>query len=185
MESPYSEDKQHQLESSRSYINSFSYDVDETLGNPNHYTIVMGYFNAQIGKRTNYMEIATGKFWLELKSERGDTLVEWATTSKYRIMTSMFQKKAGTRWTWIRQNGIPTTEINYILTNRPDIVTDVTVINQVNIENIENDHRLVRSNIKLDLEVERKKCVDATRIGPKKIEFQHELRNQFETLQKN
>ena len=32
-------------------INSFYYDVDETLGKPNHYTIVMGDINAQIGKR--------------------------------------------------------------------------------------------------------------------------------------
>ena len=42
------------------------------------------------------------------------------------------------------------------------------------------------SNIKLDLEVERKKRPpreDATRIGSTKIEFQLELRNRFETLQ--
>ena len=35
-----------------------------------------------------------------------------------------------------------------ILTNRPDIVTDVTIINQVNIE---SDHRMVMSNIKPDI----------------------------------
>ena len=46
------------------------------------------------------------------------------------------------------------------------------------------------SNIKLDVEVERKKWttkrpprVDATRIGTKKIEFQLELGTRFETLQ--
>ena len=42
------------------------------------------------------------------------------------------------------------------------------------------------SNIKLDLEAERKKRPpreDATRIGSTKIEFQLELRNRFETLQ--
>ena len=32
-------------------INVFYNDVDETLGKPNHYTIVIGDFNAQIGKR--------------------------------------------------------------------------------------------------------------------------------------
>ena len=52
-------------------------DVDETLGKPNHYT--MGDFNVQIGKRTNRMETATGKFGLELRNERGDTMVEWST----------------------------------------------------------------------------------------------------------
>ena len=42
-------------------ITNFYTDVDETLGKPNHYTVVMGYFNAQIGKRTNPMVTATDK----------------------------------------------------------------------------------------------------------------------------
>ena len=49
--------------------------------------------------------------------------------------------------------GVTKSEIDYILINRPDIVTDVTVINQVKIG---SDHRLVMSNIKLDVEIERK-----------------------------
>ena len=57
--------------------------VGETLGKPNHFTIVMGDFNAQIGKRTNPMETARSKFGLGLKKETGDTLVEWATSRKY------------------------------------------------------------------------------------------------------
>ena len=57
-------------------INSFYSDVDETIGKPKHYTIVKGDFNAQIGKRTNPVETATGTFGLELRNERGDTLVE-------------------------------------------------------------------------------------------------------------
>ena len=56
----------------------------------------------------------------------------------------------GRRWAWKIPNGVTKTEIDYILTNRPDIITDVTVINQVNIG---SDHRLVMSNIKLDVEV--------------------------------
>ena len=157
------------------------------LGKTNNYTIVMGDFSAQIGKRTNPMETATGKFDLELRNERGDTLVEWATPWKYKIMNTMFRKKAGRRWTWKSPNGETKTEIDYILTHRPDIVTDVTVINHVNIG---SDNRLVMSNIKLDVEVERTTLMtkrppraDATRIGSKKIEFQLELRNHLETLQ--
>ena len=86
----------------------------------------------------------------------------------------------------VHNKALQTKEIDYILTNRPDIVTDVTVINQVNIG---SDHRMAMSNIKLDVEVERKTIitkrqprVDATQIGSKKIEFQLELRNRFETL---
>ena len=60
-------------------INSFYNNVDETPGKPNHYKIVMGHFNAQIGKRTNFVGKATGRFGLELRNKRGDNLVEWAT----------------------------------------------------------------------------------------------------------
>ena len=64
-------------------INSFYNDVVETLWKPNHYTIAMGDFNAQIEKRTNPMERATGTFGLELRNERGDTL-------RHRICVTIF-----------------------------------------------------------------------------------------------
>ena len=92
-------------------INKFYNDVDETLRKPNHYMLVMGYFNAQVGKRTNPMEMATDQFGLELRNERGDTLVEWATSRKYNIMNTMFQKRAGRRLVWKNSNGVTKTEI--------------------------------------------------------------------------
>ena len=61
--------------------------------------IVMGYFNAQIGKRTNTMETQLANL-LELRNERGNTLVEWTTPRKYKIMNTMLQRKARRRWTW-------------------------------------------------------------------------------------
>ena len=74
--------------------------------------IVMGDFNTQIGKRANPMERATGKFGLGLRNEIGDTLVEWATSRKYKIMNTMFQKKAGRRWTWKSPNGVTKTDMD-------------------------------------------------------------------------
>ena len=76
-------------------IHSFYNDVDDTLEKPNHHAIVMEGLNTLIGKGTNSMETAASKFELELRYERGDTLVEWATSGKYKIMNTMFQKKAG------------------------------------------------------------------------------------------
>ena len=133
METPHSEGNQHQSQSSKlllcinkryklkivqvhalktSYsdedINNVYNDIDETLGKLNHYTIVSGDFNDQIGKRTNLMDAATGQFGLGLRNKRSDTLVEWATSRKYKIMKS--------------SNGVTKTEIEYILTNRRDIV---------------------------------------------------------------
>ena len=105
----------------------------------------MADLNAQIGNRTNPMKTATAKVGLELRNERGDTLVECATSRNYKIMNTMFQKKARRRWAWKNPNDVTKTDIDYILTNRPDITTDVTVINQVNIG---CDHRMVMNNIK-------------------------------------
>ena len=51
-------------------INSFYYDVDETLGKPNHYTIVMGDINAQIGKRIIHMETAAGKVGARIEKRK-------------------------------------------------------------------------------------------------------------------
>ena len=111
--SSYSEE-----DTNRSYNN-----VDQTLGKPIHYTtIVMRDLNAQIGKGASPTEMATGNLGLECRNERGDTVIKWATSRKYKIKNTMLQKKAGRRWTW----------------KRPKFT------------------RLVMSNIKLDLDVERK-----------------------------
>ena len=56
-----------------------------------------------------------------------------------------------------KPNGVTMAHIDYILTNRPDIVKYVTVIDQVNIG---SDHRMVMSNIKFDVEMERKSTDD-------------------------
>ena len=45
-------------------------DVDEALWKPNQYTVVMGDFNAQIGKITNPIKTITGAFGFRLRNER-------------------------------------------------------------------------------------------------------------------
>ena len=101
---------------------------------------------------------------------------------KYKIMNTVFQKKA---MTWTNPKGVSKAEIDYILTSSPSIVTDVTGINQVNIG---SDHILVMSNIgriggKETLMTKRPPRADATQIVSKKIEFHLELRKRFKTLQ--
>ena len=62
------------------------------------------------------------------------------------------KKKQGRRLTWKSSNGVTKTEIEYILTNRPDTVTDVTIINHIYIG---CDNRMVMSKTKLNVQVER------------------------------
>ncbi|MEG7522285.1 MAG: hypothetical protein M3H12_04185 [Chromatiales bacterium] len=67
---------------------------------------------SEVGKQTKPMEAATGKFRLGMRNERGDKLVEWATSRKYKITN---QKKAGRKWTWKSPDGEAKNEIDYIL----------------------------------------------------------------------
>ena len=80
-------------------------------------------------------------------------------------------------------------EIDYIMTDNPIMVTDVTVINRVNIG---SDHRMVMGSITLNTRAERRKLLNKTRtrvdtqiIGAKKNTFQLELKNRFTTLEEH
>ena len=67
------------------------------------------------------------------------------------------------------------------MTDKPNMVTDVTVINHVNIE---SDHRMVMGSITLNTRAERMKLlnkntrtrIDTQMIGTKKNTFQLELK---------
>ena len=89
--------------------------IDKILEKQTHYTIVMGDFNAKVGGQTNTAERATECFGLGQRNERGDTLVEWATSKNLKIMNTQFQKKAGRRWTWRSPDGNTKNEIDYII----------------------------------------------------------------------
>ena len=148
----------------------------------------MGDFNAKFGGQTNISERATGCFGLGLRNERGDTLVEWAATKNFKI--TQFQKKAGRRWTWRSPDGHTRNEIDYIMTDKPSMVTDVTVINRVNIG---SDHMVVMGSITINTIAERRKLlhkntrtrVDTQMIGTKNNTFQLELKNRFTSLEEH
>ena len=106
----------------------------------------------------------------EMKEE---TLVEWATSKNFKIMNTQFQKKAGRRWTWRSPDGHTRNEIDYIMTDKPSMVTDVTVINRTNIG---SDHRMVMGSITLNTRADGRKLlnkntrtrVDTQMIGTKR-----------------
>ena len=76
------------------------------------------------------------------------------------------------------------------MTDKPSMVTDVTVINRVNTE---SDHRMVMGSITLNTRAERRKLlnkntrtrVDTQMIGTKKNTFQLELKNRFTALKEH
>ena len=90
------------------------------------------------GDRNNYRTIA---------NEKGDILVEWATSNNIKIMNTSFHKKPVRRWTWISLDGNTKNEVEYIVAHKRSIVTDVTIINRVNIG---SDHRMVMGSVTLN-----------------------------------
>ena len=54
-------------------------------------------FNAIVGCQTNASERVKGGFGLGHRHERGDTLVECATSTNFKIMNIQFRKKAERR----------------------------------------------------------------------------------------
>ena len=100
-------------------------------------------------------------------------------------------EETGRRWTWRSPDGNTKNEIDYIMTDKPSMVTDVTVINRVNIG---SDHRMVMGSITLNTRAERRKLlnkntrrrVDTQIIGTKKNTFQLELKkNRFTALEEH
>ena len=62
-------------------------------------------------------------------------------------MNTHFQKKAGRIWTRRSPDGHTKNEIDYIITDQPSMVTDVTVINSINIG---SDHMMLMGSFTLN-----------------------------------
>ncbi|XP_064424659.1 craniofacial development protein 2-like, partial [Latimeria chalumnae] len=155
--------KRYELQISQIYAPTSSYsdeeveDFYEDLMNLHkkgkcHFKIVMGDFNAQIGKQ-QCDEISVGKFGFGDRNERDDHLVEFAENMNLFIMNSFFKKKASKKWTWKSPNGVKN-EIDFILSNRKHTIQDESVLSQFNTG---SDHRLVRCKVKLNIAFERAK----------------------------
>ncbi|XP_041481845.1 uncharacterized protein LOC121429016 [Lytechinus variegatus] len=158
--------------------------LDEDKAN---FTIVMGDFNAKVGKREDNSEMMLGKFGIGTRNDRGDRLLEFASCRGLKVMNSFFKKKEHRKWTWQSPNGTTRNEIDFILTNRPDIITDVSVLNRFNTG---SDHRLVRAKMHVNFKLERSKLIrkknaslNVDKLKQCKDEFQLQLRNRFQVLQ--
>ena len=74
----------------------------------------MEAFNVKVGGQTNTSERDTGGFGLAQQNERGDNLVELASSKKFKFMNTQFQKNTERRWTWRSPGGNNKNEIDYV-----------------------------------------------------------------------
>ena len=107
-------------------------DIDNLIANSKaHYTVIMGDFNAKVGLE-DPAKSCIGPYGLGARNTRGDSLINFAESHQLKIMNTFFKKRLHRRWTWISPNGITRNEIDYILTDKPQTFTDVSVINSFN-----------------------------------------------------
>lgn len=160
-------------------------EIEELLDScKTHYTMVIGDFNATIGSQREGESHVLGKYGVGHRNERGDRLIEFATSRNLHIANTKFHKKS--KWTWKSPDGKTLNEIDFIMTNRISTVKDVKVLNKVNAG---SDHRLIRSKIQFQHKFERnkltcnaKKPINLPRLQEMKQVYQLELSNRFQLL---
>ena len=65
-----------------------------------HFKIIMGDFNAQVGKKKDEDETSVGNYGYKERNDRGDLLVEFAQANQLKIANTFFKKKYTRKWTW-------------------------------------------------------------------------------------
>ncbi len=151
-----------------------------------HYTMVIGDFNAKIGKQKDTEASVMGKYGTGIRNERGDRLIEFARSRNLYIANGKFQRKEKNLWTWKSPDGATRNQIDFIMTNQRDTIMNISVINRVNTG---SDHRLLRSKVKFNTKIERLKLASRSKpainydvLHTKSEAFQLELSNRFNAL---
>ena len=160
-------------------------DIDNLITNSKaHYNVFMGDFNAKV-ELGDPTKSCIGPFGLGSRNTRGDSLINFAESHQLKIMNTFFKKRLHRRWTWISPNGVTKNEIDYILTDKPQTFTNVSVINSINTG---SDHRMIRGSMTINTRLERARLVkrpnkaNAVALSVKAAEFQLLLSNKFEAL---
>jgi hypothetical protein len=151
------------------------------------HTVVLGDFNAKIGRRKIVENSIMGPYGTGERNERGDRLIEFATSRQLYIANSKFQKKESRKWTWRSPDGTTKNEIDFIMTSKESTIENLTVLNRVNTG---SDHRLVRARFNFKTSIDRAKLVksqtpkiDYVTLKARREMFQIELHNKFSELQ--
>ena len=119
---------------------------------------------AKVGGQTNTSERMTGAFRLWQRNERGDTLVDWATSEKLKMMNTQFQKKSGRRWTWRSPVGNTKNETDYNVTNKQSMITD----------RIRTDpRRSITYKVSMAVEAALREMKNGTEAGKYQVNFEH------------
>ena len=112
--------------------------------------IITGDWNAKVGENNTGWECVMGKYGYGTRNERGEQLLEFATSHNLFICNTAFQQKPSRKWTWESPDGIHKNMIDLILIQSR---WKTSVINCRTFQgaDISSDDSLVLCNIKLRL----------------------------------
>lgn len=132
-------------------IEEFYKDLDEAFDYCKSEVIfTIGDFNARLGTRENGEDDIMGQFGYGTRNERGRRLIQWLWQHKMTACNSLFKKHPRKKWTWSLPNEnllVNKFEIDFILSNKPKMIQDVEVINNLSFN---SDHRMVRAKLKIN-----------------------------------
>ena len=113
--------------------------------------ILIGDFNAKVGKRQNDEERGTiGDFTIGERNDNGEELVNFAMENELAIMNTMFQKHPRRLVTWVSPDGKTKKQIDFIMVQRrwKSAISDTQTILSADCD---SDHELLKANFKLKL----------------------------------
>ena len=116
--------------------------------------IIMGDFNVKVGRLITQREPCIGQHGLGTRNERGQLLVDFATSINMVIQNTCFKKKENSKWTWRSPNGKLYNQIDYFLCSKNLQTQDMSTINKIHTG---SDQRMLRAKIKLNTRLYRKK----------------------------
>lgn len=147
----------------------------------------MPNFNAKVGSTNDDNIPNRGNFGLGKINDRGETLINYLQRENLYCMNTFFKKPLSRRWTWVSPNQKTKNEIDYIISNKKYIVTDVTVLNRFDLG---SDHRLVRAKVIINKKLERKKLIQQQKyptlqqLKQNKERYQNELNRKITTAER-
>lgn len=134
-------------------VEEFYEDISRAIEeNRTQYTMVIGDFNAKLGKREDEAEIAVGPYGFDERNERGEMLLNFLHQQNLFATNTFFPGKKQRKWTWMSPDGNTRNEIDYILSKNMNIVHNVTVLNSFTTG---SDHRMVRAKVVINTKVAR------------------------------
>ena len=145
--------------------------------------VIVGDFNAKVGKRTNENEKrAIGNFALGERNDNGEELVNFAIENELSIMNTLFQKHPRRLFTWTSPDGNTKNQIDYVLIQQrwKSAISDVGTVPSADYD---SDHEMLKATFKIRLRTMEKFQMpirhDTSNISK---EYCIEVRNKFEAL---